>query len=145
MSDREASRTALATAYMRAVHQLFDGEPRILEDPIVVRLIGETALQQINDPVNRYRSSEIGALRAHVVLRSRFAERPPGGSGSSECDTVCHSGGRPRHFRLQTAWMGEGTKDYRSRPCRDTNYEALQPHRSGSCRSGKRDFRQCRF
>ncbi len=74
MSDREASRTALATAYMRAVHQLFDGEPRILEDPIVVRLIGETALQQINDPANRYRSSEIGALRAHVVLRSRFAE-----------------------------------------------------------------------
>ncbi|MGO9117910.1 MAG: class I SAM-dependent methyltransferase [Desulfomonilaceae bacterium] len=74
MSDREASRTALATAYMRAVHQLFDGEPRILEDPIVVRLIGETALQRINDPVNRYRSSEIGALRAHVVLRSRFAE-----------------------------------------------------------------------
>jgi methyltransferase (TIGR00027 family) len=74
MSDRKASRTALATAYMRAVHQLFDGEPRILEDPIVVRLIGETALQQISDPVNRYRSSEIGALRTHVVLRSRFAE-----------------------------------------------------------------------
>ncbi len=74
MSGRKASRTALATAYMRAVHQLFDGEPRILEDPIAVRLIGETALQQIKDPANRYRSSEIGALRAHVVLRSRFAE-----------------------------------------------------------------------
>jgi methyltransferase (TIGR00027 family) len=74
MSDRKASRTALATACMRAVHQLFDGEPRILDDPIVVRLIGEAALQQIRDPANRYRSTEIEALRAHVVLRSRFAE-----------------------------------------------------------------------
>lgn len=74
MSDREASRTALATAYMRAVHQLFDAEPRILEDPIVVLLLGPTALRQINDPANRYRTPETSALRAHVVLRSRFAE-----------------------------------------------------------------------
>ncbi len=74
MSDRKASRTALATACMRAVHQLFDGEPRILEDPIAALLIGSAALEQINDPTNSYRTPEAGALRAHVVLRSRFAE-----------------------------------------------------------------------
>lgn len=74
MSDRKASRTALATAYMRAVHQLLDGEPRILEDPIVLLLLGPAGLRQINDSANPYRTPEAEALRAHVVLRSRFAE-----------------------------------------------------------------------
>ena len=74
MSDRKASRTALGTACIRAVHQLFDAEPRILEDPIAPLLLGPDGLQQINDPASRYRTAEARALRAHVVLRSRFAE-----------------------------------------------------------------------
>jgi methyltransferase (TIGR00027 family) len=59
---------------MRAVHQLFDAYPRILDDPISARLIGPEALQQIHDPANRYRIPSARELRAHVVLRSRFAE-----------------------------------------------------------------------
>jgi methyltransferase (TIGR00027 family) len=74
MSNREASRTALATAYLRAAHQLLDAPPRILEDPVVVRLLGKDASRTIYKAVNRYRSPEAGALRSHVVLRSRFAE-----------------------------------------------------------------------
>jgi O-methyltransferase involved in polyketide biosynthesis len=38
MSDRKASRTALGAAYMRAVHQLFDAQPRILDDPFALSL-----------------------------------------------------------------------------------------------------------
>jgi methyltransferase (TIGR00027 family) len=48
MPDRNVSRTALGTAYMRAVHQLFDASPRILEDPLAMRLLGPAAVQRIN-------------------------------------------------------------------------------------------------
>ena len=74
MSDRKASRTALGAAYMRAVHQLFDAQPRILDDPFALSLLAPTALQQISSPAYRYRITETRALRAHIVLRSRFAE-----------------------------------------------------------------------
>jgi methyltransferase (TIGR00027 family) len=74
MSDRKTSRTALRTAYLRAAHQLFDAPPRILEDPLAVSLLGPTAVQQINETVGNYQTPARRALRAHVVLRSRFAE-----------------------------------------------------------------------
>ena len=47
MSDRNASRTALGTAYLRAAHQLLDAAPRILEDPLAVRLLGPAAAMDI--------------------------------------------------------------------------------------------------
>jgi methyltransferase (TIGR00027 family) len=74
MSDHKASHTALGTAYMRAAHQLFETQPRILEDPVAVSLLGPTALQRIQDTADHYQTPERLALRAHVVLRSRFAE-----------------------------------------------------------------------
>ena len=36
MLDREASHTAMATAYLRAAHQLLDAPPRILDDPVAM-------------------------------------------------------------------------------------------------------------
>ena len=74
MSDHKASRTALGTAYLRAAHQLLDAQPRILDDPVALSLLGPAALQRINDTTDQYRTPEMLALRAHVVLRSRFAE-----------------------------------------------------------------------
>jgi len=74
MFDRKASRTAIGTAYIRAAHQLFDAQPRILEDPVAVSLLGPAGLQRIKDTADRYKTPEARALRAHVVLRSRFAE-----------------------------------------------------------------------
>jgi methyltransferase (TIGR00027 family) len=73
-SNRKASRTAIATAYLRAAHQLLDAPPRVLEDPVAVKLLGKEATHNINEAVNRYRSPETSALRSHIVLRSRFAE-----------------------------------------------------------------------
>jgi len=56
------------------VHQLLDGPPRILDDPVSVRLIGpETAARIVADP-GRFREPRLAALRRHVVLRSRYAE-----------------------------------------------------------------------
>jgi methyltransferase (TIGR00027 family) len=74
LSDRQASRTALATASLRAAHQLLDGEPRILDDPIAVPLLGEDAARQIRETADRYRTPAASALRSHLVLRARFAE-----------------------------------------------------------------------
>jgi methyltransferase (TIGR00027 family) len=74
MSQREASRTALATAYLRAAHQIFDAKPLILEDPVAVQLLGEGAEQRIREAAERYQTPEALALRSHVVLRSRFTE-----------------------------------------------------------------------
>jgi methyltransferase (TIGR00027 family) len=74
MNNQEASRTALVTAYLRAAHQLLDAEPKILEDRVAVRLLGEGVGQKICESAERYRNPEADALRSHVVLRSRFAE-----------------------------------------------------------------------
>jgi methyltransferase (TIGR00027 family) len=70
---RAASRTAYGVAALRAAHQVVDGLPRILEDPIAVRLLGWDA-----DTVLA-RRSELDtpaalAWRSHVVLRSRYTE-----------------------------------------------------------------------
>lgn len=69
----EPSRTALAVAQLRAVHQLLD-EPLILSDPIALPLLGadaEATLRAdpfaLNDPISR-------GIRAAVVARSRFVE-----------------------------------------------------------------------
>ena len=74
MSEQKVSRTALRTAYLRAVHQLLDAQPLVLDDPIVVSLIGSDGVQRIHDTAEQHYSPERQALRAHVVLRSRFAE-----------------------------------------------------------------------
>jgi len=74
MPDRTASGTALRTAYLRAAHQVLDAPPRILEDPFAVRLLGPGALQRITGGADRYQTPGVRALRAHVVLRSRYAE-----------------------------------------------------------------------
>jgi len=41
MFDRNASRTAMGTLFMRAAHQLLDASPHILEDSVAVSLIGD--------------------------------------------------------------------------------------------------------
>lgn len=72
--NQAASQTALATAYMRAAHQMLDAEPRLLDDPVAVTLLGPDALSRIQANADAYRSPMAQSLRAHVVLRSRFAE-----------------------------------------------------------------------
>jgi methyltransferase (TIGR00027 family) len=73
-SERNSSRTALGVAALRAVHQLLDGEPKILNDPIAAHLLDADALQQIQADPTRIREPLARGLRSHVVLRSRYAE-----------------------------------------------------------------------
>jgi O-methyltransferase involved in polyketide biosynthesis len=68
-----AGRTAADVAWLRAAHQVVDGPPLILDDPIAPTLFGDAAVHLAE---RRAELSAAGALalRAHVLLRSRFAE-----------------------------------------------------------------------
>jgi methyltransferase (TIGR00027 family) len=74
MQDKTASKTALGAAYMRAAHQLLDDEPLLLRDPVALPLLGAQAAAIIQDAVDRFQSTKGKALRADIVLRSRFTE-----------------------------------------------------------------------
>lgn len=68
------SRTALATANMRAAHQLLDAHPLILDDPLALRILGDDTADVIRRALEQHLSPRGMALRAHVVLRARFCE-----------------------------------------------------------------------
>ncbi|HEY4216670.1 MAG TPA: class I SAM-dependent methyltransferase [Gemmatimonadaceae bacterium] len=74
MTERKASRTAQGVAFLRAVHQMIDSAPLILVDPVIVTLFGAAGQQRINDDSAALQTAGARGLRAHVVLRSRFAE-----------------------------------------------------------------------
>jgi methyltransferase (TIGR00027 family) len=74
MSDYKASHTALGTAYLRAAHQLLEAQPLLFDDPVALPLLGPKAIKLIQETVDNYQTPEMLALRAHVVLRSRFTE-----------------------------------------------------------------------
>ena len=71
---RHASRTALGVAALRAVHQLMDGAPKILDDPIAALLLDDDGRHMLEANAARVHEPDIVALRSRVVLRSRFAE-----------------------------------------------------------------------
>jgi methyltransferase (TIGR00027 family) len=69
MQRGQASKTALGVAIRRAAHQLME-QPRILDDPIAVRLVGSGYPRQMEramHPVGR-------DFRAFMAVRSRYAE-----------------------------------------------------------------------
>jgi methyltransferase (TIGR00027 family) len=73
MQEGNFSKTAFRVAVRRAAHQLLD-DPKVLDDPLALRIIGESAAEQL-------RSSSIGAqnrvgraFRAFMAARSRYAE-----------------------------------------------------------------------
>jgi methyltransferase (TIGR00027 family) len=74
MAERSASRTALGVAAVRVIHQLMDGEPKILVDPIAARLLSGDAVTMLEEHIGRARDPAAMDLRARVVLRSRYAE-----------------------------------------------------------------------
>jgi methyltransferase (TIGR00027 family) len=74
MEEKKPSRTALNVAIARALHQLYDDDPKIFADPLGVRLTEEAdpnlfaALRESHDtPMQRF-------TRGGNVMRSRFAE-----------------------------------------------------------------------
>jgi methyltransferase (TIGR00027 family) len=72
-SDREASKTALGVAALRAAHRLVDREPWLLDDPIAIRLLEPSAASRLEDS-ERIQHPLARGLRSHVLLRSRYTE-----------------------------------------------------------------------
>jgi methyltransferase (TIGR00027 family) len=73
MSEPSASKTAVAVLTLRAAHQLLDGSPKVLTDPVAPRLLSERERAAFNDPT-RFATPIALGLRSHVVARSRYAE-----------------------------------------------------------------------
>ena len=73
MSERQASRTAEGAALLRAAHQVLDGEPKILDDPLAVHLLGPASREALRagDPL---RDTTVRLARAATVLGGRFIE-----------------------------------------------------------------------
>ncbi|MFD2873781.1 class I SAM-dependent methyltransferase [Mucilaginibacter ximonensis] len=74
MNKDAASSTAVGAAMLRAAHQVIDGEYKLLDDPIILKLIGEDAVAHICERRNDFYFPGILAMRTHIVLRSRYAE-----------------------------------------------------------------------
>lgn len=73
-SPRAASRTAYGVAVARAAHLVLDGEPPVLNDTVVGRLLGGGVQAQIHAHAGELQAPDSRGLRSSVVLRSRFAE-----------------------------------------------------------------------
>ena len=64
----------MGVAMLRAAHQLLDGMPRVLDDTVVLDLLGPALVAQVREHRSRYEEPRSRALRSHVLVRSRFAE-----------------------------------------------------------------------
>lgn len=69
MKTGKASKTALRVAIRRAAHQLVE-QPRILEDPIAVRLIGSAYARDLERASHKVARD----FRAFMAVRSRYVE-----------------------------------------------------------------------
>lgn len=68
------SRTALGVAWMRAIHQVMDSKPLVLEDDPIVELLGRDYVARACRTQERFQAQGARLLRSHVVLRSRFTD-----------------------------------------------------------------------
>jgi methyltransferase (TIGR00027 family) len=59
---------------LRAAHLIIDGAPPVLNDTIVARLLDADIEDQIRSRADELQTAVVRGLRAHVLLRGRFAE-----------------------------------------------------------------------
>jgi methyltransferase (TIGR00027 family) len=72
MIEGRPSRTAQRVALRRAAHQLFD-TPKVLEDPLAVRIVGREAAATISKIYDRF-TPPARYMRAFMAARARYAE-----------------------------------------------------------------------
>jgi methyltransferase (TIGR00027 family) len=73
MEPGRPSATAFRVAMRRAAHQVLDS-PRVLEDPVALRIIGPARAESLRTDRRTYDSRFARRLRAFLVARSRCAE-----------------------------------------------------------------------
>ena len=73
MIEARPSRTAMRVAMRRAAHQMLDN-PRVLEDPIALPIIGPEAATKLDEEKHRHGHRVAQSFRAFMAVRSRYAE-----------------------------------------------------------------------
>ena len=68
------SKTAVGAAMLRAAHQLIDGEMKIFDDEVILKLLEPVQLEYIRQHRAEFAIERLQSLRSHIVLRSRYAE-----------------------------------------------------------------------
>ena len=74
MDNGQPSRTALFAAAARAAHLLVGGEPRILNDTVAIRLLGDQADALFSFHLTHGAHVVLAGMRVIVTARSRYAE-----------------------------------------------------------------------
>jgi methyltransferase (TIGR00027 family) len=74
VDESQPSRTAFTAALLRAAHQRFDGEPKVIADGVIIRLLDENTRSQLDSLQSGVHSPSARIMRSAFVLRSRFAE-----------------------------------------------------------------------
>lgn len=74
MNEQSGSKTAFGAAALRAAHQLLDGDPKLLDDDIILQLLGNEARDNIVNNKERFFYPYAIGMRTGIVLRSRYAE-----------------------------------------------------------------------
>jgi len=69
----QPSSTARGAALQRAAHQLLE-TPLVFADPMALRIFGAQTVRWLGHNLHRYRTAGSRALRAFLVMRSRYAE-----------------------------------------------------------------------
>ena len=69
----QPSRTARGAALQRAAHQLLE-TPHVFDDPLALRIFGAQGVAWLGRNLDRYRTNGARAMRAFLVMRSRYAE-----------------------------------------------------------------------
>ncbi len=100
------SKTALGVGSLRALHRLADAEPWVIDDPVSLALFGDAARYLArHDPSWAEQPARV-QLRAHVLVRSAFAEdrlRAAVERGVRQC--VVLGAGYDTFAYRQPAWM----------------------------------------
>ncbi len=65
---------AEATAMLRAAHQVLDQEPRVLEDPLAVTLLGDDTAARLHRQRDQHSTWYMKRARTLAIVRSRYTE-----------------------------------------------------------------------
>ena len=74
MESGQHSYMAEATAMLRAMHQVVDDEPKVLDDPLAVRILGDRARRNLDASLERFQTPWLIKARTFAIMRSRFME-----------------------------------------------------------------------
>lgn len=74
MQEGRPSKTAFGVARRRAVHQILDHPPLVLDDPIAVRILGPETEAAVRSELAKHSGEFSRGMRAFMVARSRCAE-----------------------------------------------------------------------